>query len=60
MKSIIEQKALMRMLRVLPILAAKRVGDAATVAELEAEIDTHVSRLHGLTPEETALIQAKP
>ena len=39
------------------ILAAKRTGDAATVSALEAEIDTHVSRLYGLTPEETALIQ---
>ena len=39
------------------ILAAKRAGDAATVAALEAEIDTHVFRLYGLTPEEVALIQ---
>ena len=42
------------------ILAAKRAGDAAQVEALEAEIDTHVFRLYGLTPEETALIQAKP
>ncbi len=33
---------------------------AVTVAALEAEIDTQVFRLYGLTPEETALIQAKP
>ena len=39
------------------ILAAKRAGDEATVAALEAEIDTHVFRLYGLTPEEIALIQ---
>lgn len=40
------------------VLAAKRAGDAATVAELEAAIDTHVFRLYGLTSEETALIRA--
>ncbi len=39
------------------ILAAKRAGDEATVAALEAGIDTHVFRLYGLTPEEIALIQ---
>lgn len=39
------------------ILAAKRAGDAATVAALEVESDTHVFRLYGLTPEEVALIQ---
>ncbi len=36
----------------------KRAGDAATVAALEAGIDTRVFRLYSLTPEETALIQA--
>ena len=53
------------------ILATKRSGDAglahpptsrvpsatSAVERLEAEIDTHVFRLHGLTPEEIALIQ---
>ena len=39
------------------ILAAKRTGDEATVAGLEAEIDTHVFRLYGLTPEEIQLVQ---
>lgn len=39
------------------ILAAKRAGDAATVAALEAEIDTHVFRLYGLTDEERTLIK---
>lgn len=41
------------------ILAAKRGGDDATVATLEAEIDTHVFRLYGLTPEEIALVTGK-
>ena len=39
------------------ILAAKRAGDEATVKALEAEIDTHVFRLYGLTPEEIQLVQ---
>lgn len=39
------------------ILAAKRAGDEATIAGLEAEIDTHVFRLYGLTPEEIQLVQ---
>ena len=41
------------------IFAAKRRGDAGAVERQEAEIDTHVCRLYGLTPEETALIQAR-
>ena len=41
------------------ILAAKRRGDAGAVDRLEAEIDTRVFRLYGLTPEETALIQTR-
>ena len=41
------------------ILAAKRRGDAGAVARQEAEIDTRVFRLYGLTPEETALIQTR-
>ena len=39
------------------ILAAKRLGDEATVKELEGRIDTHVFRLYGLTPEEIALVE---
>ncbi|MGL4400343.1 MAG: Eco57I restriction-modification methylase domain-containing protein [Luteolibacter sp.] len=39
------------------ILAAKRMGDEATVKELEAQIDRHVFRLYGLTPEEIALVR---
>ena len=39
------------------ILAAKRLGDEATVKELEGQIDRHVFRLYGLTPEEIALVQ---
>ena len=50
MKMIIETR-----IRVDRILAAKRAGDAATVAALEAKIDTHVFRFFGLTPEEIAL-----
>ena len=38
------------------ILAAKRLGDEATVKELEGQIDRHVFRLYGLTPEEIALV----
>ena len=38
------------------ILAAKRTGDGATVPDLEAEIDAHVFRLYGLTPEEIELV----
>ena len=38
------------------ILAAKRAGDDAAVGRLEAEIDEHVFRLYGLTPEEIALV----
>ncbi len=41
------------------ILAAKRSGDAAVVERLEAEIDTHVFRLYGLTPEEIALVKGE-
>ena len=33
-------------------------GDAAQVEALEAEIDTHVFRLYGLTPQEIAMIQS--
>ena len=40
------------------ILAAKRTGDAATVAALEAEIDTRIFRLYALTPAEIALVKA--
>jgi TaqI-like C-terminal specificity domain len=39
------------------ILAAKRTGDAATVKELESEIDTHVFRLYALTPAEIHLVK---
>jgi hypothetical protein len=39
------------------ILEAKRAGDEATVKTLETEIDNHVYRLYGLTPEEIALIE---
>ena len=39
------------------IHAAKRAGDEATVKALEAEIDTHVFRLYGLTAEERTLIE---
>lgn len=39
------------------ILAAKRAGDEATVTELEGQIDRHVFRLYGLTPEEIALVR---
>ncbi len=39
------------------ILAAKRLSDEAAVAALEVEIDTHVFRLYGLTPEEIRLVQ---
>ncbi len=42
------------------ILAAKRAGDEATVKALEAEIDTHVFRLYGLTAEERKLIEGTP
>jgi hypothetical protein len=41
------------------ILAAKGSGDEATVNELEREIDTHVFRLYGLTPEEITLIEGR-
>ena len=41
------------------ILAAKRAGDEATVKALEAEIDTHVFRLYGLTAEERTLIEGQ-
>ena len=41
------------------ILAAKQAGDEATVKTLEAEIDTRVFRLYGLTPEETPHIQTR-
>lgn len=43
--------------RVDDILAAKRAGDEATVTALEAEIDTHVFRLYGLTDDERKLIE---
>jgi hypothetical protein len=39
------------------ILGAKRAGDAAAVARLEAEIDAHVYRLYGLTAPEIALVE---
>ena len=39
------------------ILAAKRLGDEATVKELEGQIDRHVFRLYGLTPEEIAPVE---
>lgn len=39
------------------ILAAKRAGDEATVKAREAEIDTHVFRLYGLTDDERKLIE---
>ena len=39
------------------ILTAKRAGDDAAVGELEAEIDAHVFRLYGLTPEEINLVR---
>ena len=39
------------------ILAAKRAGDDNIVAQLETEIDAHVFRLYGLTPDEIALVQ---
>ena len=35
----------------------KRLGDEATVKELEGQIDRHVFRLYGLTPEEIALVE---
>ncbi len=40
------------------ILAAKRTGNAATVAALESEIDAHVFRLYALTPAEIALVKS--
>ena len=52
MKFIIEKKA-----QVDGILATKHRGDGAAVAELEAEIDTHVFRRYGLTPEEIQLVE---
>lgn len=39
------------------ILAAKRAGEEAAVADLETQIDRHVFRLYGLTSEEIALVQ---
>ena len=33
------------------------MGDEATVKELEGQIDRHVFRLYGLTPEEIALVE---
>ena len=39
------------------LLAAQRTGDAATVKQLEAEIDTHVFRLYALTPAEIDLVK---
>ncbi len=41
------------------ILAAKRAGDAARVAALEAEIDVIVYRLYGLTALEITLIEGR-
>ncbi len=39
------------------ILATKRSDPRADVSGLEAEIDAHVYRLYGLTPEEIALVE---
>ena len=39
------------------ILAAQRTGAAATVTDLESEIDTHVFRLYALTPAEIDLVK---
>ena len=42
------------------ILTAKRNGDAARVENLEAEIDTRVYALYGITPVEITLIKGNP
>lgn len=39
------------------MLTENHAGDASLVEALEAEIDTHVFRLYGLTAEEIALIE---
>jgi hypothetical protein len=39
------------------ILAAKRAGEEEVVKDLEDQIDRHVFRLYGLTPEEIALVE---
>jgi hypothetical protein len=37
--------------------AAKRAGEEEVVKDLEEQIDRHVFRLYGLTPEEIALVR---
>jgi hypothetical protein len=39
------------------ILAAKRADPSADVTALEREIDQHVYRLYGLTPEEIKIVE---
>lgn len=40
-----------------PKLSAKRADAAADVSALEREIDQHVYRLYGLTPEEIKIVE---
>jgi hypothetical protein len=39
------------------VLAAKQADPAANTQALESEIDTHVFRLYGLTPEEIKIVE---
>lgn len=39
------------------ILAAKRADPSAETTDLEREIDQHVYRLYGLTPEEIKVVE---